>query len=126
LIVATGVIGSYLVFWANSSFALQSLNISTSAADRINLIKESYVIEDVWFNSPTSADVTIRNTGELAVEISRIYVNSTQAWSGAQTITIGNYETIPVTLPNAAGADKPQTFWIKTERGTEAKQVWKS
>jgi len=127
LIVATGVIGSYLVFWANSSFALQSLNISTSAANRINLIKESYVVEDVWFKTgPNSADITIRNTGDLGVKVSRIYVNSTKVWEVGQTIAIGNYATINVVLPVAPGANKPQTVWIITERGTEAKQVWKS
>jgi hypothetical protein len=117
------------VFWANSSFALQSLNISTSAADKINQIKESYVVEDVWFytdGSDKKADVTIRNTGDLAIKISRIYVNSTQIPIAGQTISIGDYATIEVTLSSATGADKPQTFWVITERGTEVKQVWKS
>jgi hypothetical protein len=127
LIVATGIIGSYLVFWANSSFALQSLNISTQSADRINLIKESYVIEDVWFKTgPASADITVRNTGDLGIKISRIYMNSTKVWEVGQTIAIGNYATINVVLPVAPGTNKPQTVWIITERGTEAKQAWKS
>jgi hypothetical protein len=130
LVVATGVIGSFLVAWANSSFAVQSLNITTDAANRINLIKESYVIEDVWFNgtSPNQHEyITIRNSGDLAIKVTKIYVNNTQVWSTGQTITAGSYGTITINqLAPAWGAGKAQSIWVLTERGTEAKQVWKS
>jgi hypothetical protein len=128
MIVAAGVIGSFLVAWANSSFAFQSAEISTSAANRINLIKESYVIEDVWFNgtSPNQkAFLTVRNTGDLAIKITKIYVNNTQVWNTGQTIAIGNYGTI-ANVPVAWNPNCAQAIWIVTERGTEAKQVWKS
>lgn len=127
LVVATGIIGAFLVAWANSSFAFQTLNISTESADHINLIKESYVIEDVWFyDSGSSANVTIRNTGDLAVTISRIYVNSSQVFSPGQSITTGSYATITLTPLNpAAGLDHVQSIIVITERGTQAKQDWK-
>jgi hypothetical protein len=130
MIVAAGVIGSFLVAWANSSFALQSADIATSAANRINQIKESYIIEDVWFNgtNPNQKEyITIRNTGDLAIKITKIYVNNTQVWNAGQTITAGSYGTITINqLATAWGSGKPQSIWIQTERGTEAKQIWKS
>jgi hypothetical protein len=125
LVAATGVIGSALVAWSNSSFAIQYLNISNSTNSRINLVRESYVLEDVWFYSPTKADVTIRNTGDLAITVSRIYLNNTQAWSGNQVIPIGTSSRIIVNNVNW-GAGDPQSILVTTARGGQVKQMWKS
>jgi len=132
LIVATGVIGSALAAWSNSSFAIQGMHITNQTASTINLVKESIVVEDVWFYTkppsipPTNAfaNVTVRNTGDLAITVSKIYVNNTQVWSGSQTIPIGNTATIkaPVSWKN----NNLQSVWIHTLRGTDAKQAWKS
>jgi hypothetical protein len=127
LVVAVAIIGAFLVSWANSSFAVQQLNIAEQTAGRINLVKEDFVIEDVWFytEGPDSfANVTIRNTGDLALTISHIYVNNTESWNTGETILIGEKEEIKVELDWDAGA--PHSILIKTERGTEVKQVWKS
>jgi len=91
MIVAAGIIGTFLVTWANSSFALQGAQIVNQTASRINLAKEGVVVEDVWFNgtSPNQkAYVTIRNTGDLAIKVDYIYVNNTKVWTAGQTITI--------------------------------------
>lgn len=118
--------GTFVVSWANSSFAAQQLNIANQASSRINLIKEDFVIEDVWFydSGGKQANVTIRNTGDLAITISKIYVNNTEAWSGAQSITIGS--TGVMTFSTQWGSGYAQSIWLKTERGSEAKQIWKS
>jgi hypothetical protein len=129
MVVATGIIGSALAAWSNSSFAIQSSQISNQTASRINLVKESLVLEDVWFytkpvNNPY-ANVTIRNTGDLAITVSKIYVNNTQVWSGNQIITIGSIATIP-DVPVGWHSNSMQSVWIHTARGTDVKQVWKS
>lgn len=106
---------------------MQQQNIANQTNSRINLINESFIIEDVWFFSNATgsyANVTILNTGELAVRVSNIYVNNTQAWNDGKDILIGEVETID--MPLAWETDRPQSIWIKTERGAEAKQVWKS
>jgi archaellum component FlaF (FlaF/FlaG flagellin family) len=126
LVVAVAIMGTFVVSWANSSFAAQQLNIANQAADRINLIKEDFVIEDVWFydSGGKKADITIRNTGDLAVTISKVYVNNTEAWSGDEVITIGS--TAKITFNTDWGSGDAQSIWLKTERGSEAKQIWKS
>jgi hypothetical protein len=119
--------GTFVLAWANSSFAVQQRDIADQTADRINLVKEGIVIEDVWFyiDGPDRyANVTIRNTADLALTISHIYVNNTQVWNTGEAILIGEKEEIEVELDWDAGA--PQSIWVKTERGTEVKQVWKS
>jgi len=131
LVVATGIIGVALLAWSNSSFAIQGMQISNQTASRINLVKESFVVEDVWFkidpypNGDKYADVTIRNTGDLAVTISNIYVNNTRVWSEDQTITIGSVATIE-DVPVDWSSGSVQSVWVETERGTDIKQEWKS
>ena len=133
MVVATGVIGSALAAWSNSSFAMQSLQISNQTASRINLVKENFVLEDVWFytNPPSTpptnayANVTIRNTGDLAITVSKIYVNNTQVWSGSQTIAIDSIATIE-DVSVSWGSNDVQSVWIHTARGTDVKQTWKS
>lgn len=128
LVVATGVIGSALAAWSNSSFAIQSSQISNQTASRINLVKESFVLEDVWFFTESGsphANVTIRNTGDLAITVSKIYVNNTQVWSGSQTIPIDSIATIE-DVSVSWGSNDVQSVWIHTARGTDMKQTWKS
>ena len=127
LVAAVSIVGAALVMWSNTSFAMQQASIAEQTTGRINLINESFIIEDVWFFSNatgTYANVTILNTGDLAIRVSNIYINNTQTWNDGEDVLIGDFATIDV--PTAWEADRPQSIWIKTERGAEAKQVWKS
>lgn len=127
LVAAVALIGSFLVSWSSSSFAAKQLQIANQTNTKINLIKEDFVVEDVWFYTKSSvnyANVTIRNTGDVAIKISSIYVNNTQVWNTGQLIPIDNVTKI--TVQTAWGAGKPQSFWVKTARNAEVKQVWKS
>jgi hypothetical protein len=123
------MMGAFLVSWSNASFALQRLDIATETSDRINQVKESFVIEDVWFFQNSTApndyaNITIRNTGDLAITIDSIYVNNTLVASTNEVIAIGNVAVIDTAVGWDSG--NAQEIWVRTERGTEAKQVWKS
>jgi len=126
MVAAVGIMGAGLVSWSNSSFAVQQLNVANQAANRIDLIRETFVIEDVWFydDNGKKGDITIHNTGELAVTISNIYINNTQAWSGNQIIAMGDVATITLDVDWDSG--NAQSILVKTARGSDAKQVWKS
>lgn len=129
MVVAVSIMGTGLITWSNSSFAVQQLNVANQAASRVDLIRESFVVEDVWFYEPIpgnkTADITIRNTGDLAITISNIYVNNTQAWTGNQVIPMGSVATITVEDINWGTGDA-QSILVKTARGSDAKQIWKS
>jgi hypothetical protein len=118
--------GTFLVTWSNLTFAAQQGAVANQTSSRINLIKEDFVVEDVWFYTQggSYANVTIRNTGDVAVTVSNIYVNNTQYWNAGQVIPIGGVAEIKVQVP--WGSDNSQSIWIKTARGAEVKQVWKS
>lgn len=126
LVAAVSMMGAFLVAWSNSSFAAQQLTIANQTNSKINMINESFVIEDVWFYTDTFkyANVTIRNTGDLAITVSNIYVNNTQYWNSGQVIPIDGVAEIKVRV--TWGSDDLQSVWVKTARGAEVKQVWKS
>ena len=127
LVSAVSIIGAFLVAWSNSSFAVQRLNIASATAERINLINESFVVEDAWFFQNATGkfvNTTVRNTGDNAIKISSIYVNNTEVTAADETIGSGEMAVIDFQLNWGSG--KPQLIWVKTDRGTEVKQVWKS
>ncbi len=127
LVAAVGIIGSTLVVWSNSSFSIARQNIANSTDSKINMIRENFVVEDVWFYTQTGTDyanVTVRNTGNVVIKISHIYVNNTQVWNTGQFINATKSVTIKTTVD--WGPNDLQSIWVKTARNAEVKQVWKS
>ncbi|MCI0561709.1 MAG: hypothetical protein MN733_24735 [Nitrososphaera sp.] len=131
LVTAVAIMGSFLVAWSSSSFGIAQRDIANSTDSKINQVRENFVVEDVWFYTKTIpppdtkyANVTIRNTGDVAIRISHIYVNNTQAWNAGQTISHNTAATIQV--QTNWGSNDLQSIWVKTYRGSEVKQIWKS
>jgi archaellum component FlaF (FlaF/FlaG flagellin family) len=127
LVAAVGIMGSGLVAWSNSSFSITKQNIANSTDSKINMIRENFVVEDVWFYTQTGTDyanVTVRNTGNVVIKISNIYVNNTEVWNAGQNINATKAVTIKTTVD--WGPNDLQSVWVKTVRGSEIKQVWKS
>lgn len=126
LVAAVGVMGAFLLAWSNSTFGMQQLTIANQTASRINLVKESFVVEDVWFydSSGKKADITVRNTADLPITISKVYINNSEAWSGSQVISPDN--TAKITVNTQWGSGDAQSIQVQTTRGSQAKQLWKS
>lgn len=132
LVSAVSLMGTFLISWSGTSFEAQRLSIARSVDDRVNQIRESFVVEDAWFFANATgkyAKVTVRNTGDVAIKVSAIYLNNTQVLSAAGS---GGGQTIPrdgaqpFTFQSEWGQGKSQSVWVKTERGAESRQVWKS
>lgn len=127
LISAVSIMGAFVLSWSSSGYAAQRVAVSETADDRVNQIREDVVLEDVWFfsNSTSSyAKVTVRNAGDVAIDVSYVYVNNTRVWNDGKTIVAGS--TGEMTFESAWSAGSGQDVWITTERGTEVKQLWKS
>jgi hypothetical protein len=120
--------GSFLVAWSSSSFGIAQRQIANSTDTKINQVRESFVVEDVWFaqwaNGTKYANVTVRNTGDVAIKVSHIYVNNTQAWNAGKTIVQNTAATIQVRTN--WGSNHLQSIWVQTYRMAEVKQAWKS
>jgi hypothetical protein len=128
MVAAVSVMGAALMSWSSSSFAAQQRAISNQTDSRINLIKENFVVEDVWFYQNSTgahfANVTIRNTGDIALVISKVYINNTAAWDDGLIILAGDIDKVSIETSWEDG--KPQSIWIQTARGADIKQTWKS
>jgi archaellum component FlaF (FlaF/FlaG flagellin family) len=126
LVSAVSLMGAFLVSWSNSSFAAKQLGVAKSVNDRVNQIKENFVVEDAWFFSNSTAKyvkITVRNAGDVQIKISAIYVNNTQVWAGSQSVAQGS--TNSITFQSNWGAGKSQSLWVKTTSGSSVKQTWK-
>lgn len=127
LVAAVGIMGSFLLVWSNSSFAISQRNIANSTDSKINMIRENFVVEDVWFYTQSGTDyanVTVRNTGNVAIKVAHIYVNNTEVWNTGQLVNATKAVTIKTTVdwsPNSL-----QSIWVKTSRDAQVQQVWKS
>jgi hypothetical protein len=94
---------------------------------RSNALRESFIIEDVWFNStasPTTIDITLRNVGLIEVRIVAIYINSTiyTNMSDLPTIPVGQRSSpIKVSKSPPWVFVNGQTYRIiiATERGNQ-------
>lgn len=127
MVSAVSMLGAALVAWSSSSFAQQQVGVAEEIDDRVNQLNEGFIVEDVWFfsNSTSSyAKVTVRNTGDVVVTVSNIYVNNTQAWNAGEVIPSSGVGTI--TFESLWSAGSAQDVWLVTARDTEAKQLWRS
>jgi hypothetical protein len=79
---------------------------------------ERFIIEDLWFNnSTTSINIYLRNNGQVAIQLSNIYVNHTfQYFPGPFRLEIGAHGWLNVSLDWSSG----DTYYVDlvTSRGT--------
>jgi len=61
-------------------------------------MSERVIIEDLWFtNSGRSIDIYLRNVGQVAIQVSRVYVNHTQqSFAGPFMLEIGQHRWLDV------------------------------
>lgn len=98
------VVGSLLMIVmvvALASIVLGAVNqwVYTQRGITLHMMREAFVIEDVWFRRIDSRGVitiTIYNYGSVGLTISRIYVNGTLVLSGGYSIEPGSHLSIDV------------------------------
>ncbi|MFQ5761815.1 MAG: hypothetical protein ACE5PO_02155 [Candidatus Bathyarchaeia archaeon] len=130
LVVSTAImlsvvasLGTGAVVFSTSNFDLLRSGLSDFYSTRAAMLKENIVVEDVWFESsaPKYVNVTARNTGDINVTLSSIYVNGTLRWSGQVPLAVGEATTTKMTYNWTAGV---HFFTVATERGTVARETW--
>ena len=74
LLAAVAIMGAMIVSWSDMKFSNQQMAMSATFSDSINKINEDLLIDHVWFvNSvPKVANVTLTNTGSLALNVTEI------------------------------------------------------
>jgi len=122
------MMGTLVVFWASQTLGTYQGSAGVFFTNRSNALKESFVIEDIWFHSSNKVNVTIRNVGAIDLKIVAIYINGTAYTVSAQdgTMTVGQSRTIKLTLSPNYDTTKVYFFVIASARGNQAREFWKA
>ena len=74
MLAAVAVLGTAIVAWSNSNLFTQQQVLNTQLSTNVNKIKESLVIENVWFNSsaPRFANITLNNVGTIGFNVTQV------------------------------------------------------
>jgi hypothetical protein len=80
MVAAVAILGSVVLIWANSSLNVEKTKISDDFAKNSNLLRETFIVEDIWLEGPplpgdNYVNVTLRNIGDISINI--IAVNIT-------------------------------------------------
>jgi hypothetical protein len=95
--------------------------ITTNLKDTMS---ERVVIEDLWFNNSTGMmNIYLRNVGQVAIQVSGIYVNHTsQTFVGSLRLEIGEHSWLNVSQNWASG----NLYYVDivTTRGTHVRDYF--
>jgi archaellum component FlaF (FlaF/FlaG flagellin family) len=98
MVAAVITVGLAVLAWANNNFASQQQESTAFFNSQNELMRENFVIEDVWFHPSTSekdVDVTLRNVGNVDMNVTAIHFNAT-ILSQNQRIIKGSSVTIHI------------------------------
>ncbi|MEM2760590.1 MAG: hypothetical protein QXU32_00230 [Nitrososphaerales archaeon] len=76
LIAAVSILGSFMVIWANTTLNGQRQTIGNDYERNSNILKERYIIEDVWLSrSPANyVNITLNNIGDVAIDVKSVRI----------------------------------------------------
>ncbi len=79
MIAAISILGSAMLIWANTVFKAQQQTIGNNYQTNSNLLKETFIVEDVWLTKKDSShnnyvNVTIRNIGDIAINATQVKI----------------------------------------------------
>lgn len=144
MVAAVAMLGSVVLIWANSSLNVEKTKISDDFAKSSNLLRETFIVEDIWLEGPpppeNSLNITIRNIGDIALNVTSINVTAINSL-GANPCGLA----CTINLPLNAVIDIKQTrtilvspidwdygtasqsldITITTSRGTVEKMLWR-
>lgn len=119
-------VGMVALTWATSTFYSHQSGAGAFLLSRREAMKESRVIEDIWFyeGSGKRVNVTVRNVGSVNLTIAAIYLkNSTheEIWEGSQMIEVGKAITIEIPFSWDTGQ---YTIVVATARGNQVRDCY--
>lgn len=78
MLSAVAVLGTAVVAWSNSNLFANQQVLNTQLATNVNKIKESVVIENVWFKTgaPKYINITLNNVGTIGLNVTSIKIDN--------------------------------------------------
>ena len=100
---------------AGMSIAMTATYVITNNLREI--MGERFVVEDVWFKTPSVIAVYVRNVGKMAIEISAVYVNYISRSFSPLKLEVNKHNWLNITYVWSAGA----AYYINivTRRGNQ-------
>jgi hypothetical protein len=87
-------------------------------------MSERVIVEDLWFyNSTGTVDVYLRNVGQVAIQVSGVYVNHTsQPFAGLFRLEIGEHQWLNISQNWVSGS----VYYVDivTKRGTHVRNYF--
>jgi len=80
MLSGVAVLGTGVVAWSSSNLSANQEGLNTQLSTNVNKIKESLVIENIWFNltPPRFVNITMNNVGTIGLNVTEIQLgNST-------------------------------------------------
>jgi len=79
MLSAVAVLGTMIVAWSNSSLFSHQQVLTSTLTTNVNKIKESLMIENVWFNTTNTGymNITLNNVGTIGFNVTEIRLTST-------------------------------------------------
>lgn len=137
MLSATMALGAIAINWAVPTLQLYQSNAGIYYEQRAKALKESFIIEDVWFNpSPNYVNITIRNVGSIEIQIAALYINGTsysftldpskrQVTTPEGQYPIRTYKIDITSTPHFTWvAGKKYLIVIATQRGNQVTSMW--
>ena len=142
MVAAVAMLGSVVLIWANSSLNVEKTRISDDFATNSNLLRETFIVEDIWLSkSPADyVNITLRNIGDIALNVTSVNVTAINS-AGAnpcgapctKKVDLNAVIDITQTRMIAVGtidwdygsASQSLDITITTSRGTVEKMSWR-
>lgn len=88
LLSAVTIMGLMLVVWANTNLSQKQKALDTTISTNYNKISEKLFIENIWFGSGPSMNITMNNIGTIGLNVTKIQITnitSSQIYSFTHT-----------------------------------------
>ena len=78
MLSAVAVLGTAVVAWSNSNLFTSQQILNTQLSTNVNKIKESIVIENIWFKTgtPKYINITLNNVGTIGLNVTSIKLDN--------------------------------------------------
>jgi archaellum component FlaF (FlaF/FlaG flagellin family) len=126
MISATMAMGVLAISWAVPTLDLYQSNAGLYYQQRSNALKESFIIEDVWFNltaNPRTIDITLRNVGSIEIKVVALYINGTNYLTGTPMVYVG-HRSAPIRITYNWQSGKVYVITVATQRGNQIVSIW--
>jgi hypothetical protein len=77
LLSAVTVLGVGLVAWSNTNLSTHQKNLDSTISTNYNKFSEKLFIENVWFGSGPSMNITMNNIGTIGINVTKIQITNT-------------------------------------------------